>query len=107
MTEKTVVTNDLPPETINVLGKTFTVHLIEPDQSEDEDGSMILLDQRINIRLQPAAEYNSDTMLHELIHAVDEMLLLKLKEPQVHQLAVGLMSIFNQNKELMEWMLKK
>lgn len=96
---------DLPPETVTVLGKTFDIHLLEPDESEDEDGSMMLAEQRINIRLQPATEYNSDTMLHELIHAVDEMMLLKLKENQVHHLSLGLISIFKQNKELMEWML--
>jgi len=97
---------DLPPETVVVLGKTFKVHLIEPDEKEDSDGEMDLGTQRISIRLQPSPEYNSDTMLHEIIHAVDEMLTLGLKEKQVHQLSVGLISVFTQNKDLMAWMLK-
>ncbi len=97
---------DLPPETIDILGKTFTIKLLEPDEHEDCDGLMDLSQQVIYVRLQPGTHYNSDTVLHEIIHAVDETLLLNMKEKQVALLATGLIAVLRQNKELTDWLLK-
>lgn len=98
--------NDLPPEKIDILGKKFTIKLLEPEEQEDSDGYMELSKQVIAIRLQPANDYNHDTGLHEVIHAIDEILRLKLKEHQVHQLASGLIAVLKQNPLFVEWLLK-
>jgi hypothetical protein len=94
------------PKTIDVLGKKFTIEALKPDEYEECDGFMSLPQQVIGIRLQPAMDYNHDTMFHEITHAVDEILGLGLKEKQVHQLSAGLIAVLKQNKELTEWLLR-
>jgi hypothetical protein len=96
----------LPPETVDVLGRRFKVKLLEPDESEDDDGYMEIGTQTIGLRLQPGLNYNQDTLLHEITHAVDETLLLGMKERQVHLLATGILAVLKQNKELTAWLLK-
>ncbi len=93
-----------PPSTIDILGKKFTVKLLGPD--DDNDGHMDLSTQEIGIRLQPAKEYNQDTGLHEVIHAVDEILSIGLKEKQVHQMAAGLIAVLKHNPDFIAWLLK-
>lgn len=97
---------DLPPETINVLGKTFTLKQILPDEHESCDGYMDISGQVIGWRPQPGADYNHDTVFHEITHAVDDTLLLGLKEKQVHLIASGLLAVLKQNKELAAWLLQ-
>lgn len=101
-----VETNEVfnPPSSIIILGKKFTVKLLGP--SDDNDGHMDLSKQEIGIRLQSANEYNQDTGLHEVIHAVDEILSIGLKEKQVHQLAAGLIAVIKHNPEFVAWLLK-
>lgn len=96
----------LPPKSIDILGKKFEIKLLEPGEQDNCDGYMSLSEQIIAIRLQPAKDYNHDTGFHELIHAVDEILGLGLKEKQVHQLAAGLIAVMKQNPDFIEWLLK-
>jgi hypothetical protein len=108
MSKKVPIGQDtgMPPEIVDVLGKKFTIKILTPDEIEDCDGYMELAAQVIAIRLQPANDYNHDTMLHEIIHAIDETLGLGMKEKQVHQLAVGITAVLKQNPELTAWLLK-
>lgn len=99
--EKNVVE---PPKVIDVLGKKFEVVLLKDEEEKDSDGYMELSEQRIGIRLHKAMDYNHDTLFHELTHAVDEIMHLKLKEHQVHILAAGLIAVLKQNKELRDWL---
>lgn len=99
-------TPDLPPEKIDILGKKFTVELLGPDDHPDCDGYMEFASLKIGLRLQPAMEYNQDTVLHEVTHAIDEILSLGLKEKQVHQLAAGVIAVLKQNPAFVEWLLK-
>lgn len=98
--------SNLPPDSIDVLGKKFTLKQLEPDEMEDCDGYMELAAQVIGWRPQPADDYNHDTVFHEITHAVDDILLLGLKEKQVHLIASGLLAVLKQNKELAAWLLK-
>lgn len=104
-------TNEMKPteptfNSIDVLGKRFTMRELEPGEKEDCDGYMDLAAQVIAWRPQPGDDYNHDTVFHELTHAVDEILLLGLKERQVHLIASGLLAVLKQNKKLAEWLLK-
>jgi hypothetical protein len=96
-----------PPLELDILGKKFTVKILNPNEEDpDDDGHMDLAKQEIGIRLQPAKEYNQDTGLHEVIHAVDEILSIGLKEKQVHQLAAGLIAVLKHNPEFIAWLMK-
>ncbi|MCP5099415.1 MAG: hypothetical protein GY943_28000, partial [Chloroflexi bacterium] len=46
-----------------------------------------------------------DTLLHEVIHSLDETLSLDLTEQQVHALAGGLYGLFKDNPKLTKWLL--
>lgn len=95
-----------PPLKIDILGKKFTVKILGPSDEDYNDGHMNLANQEIGIRLQPANDYNQDTGLHEVIHAVDEILCIGLKEKQVHQLAAGLIAVLKHNPDFIAWLLK-
>jgi hypothetical protein len=97
---------ELPPKKIDILGKKFTIKLLQPDEQENCDGYMNLSEQIIAIRLQPANDYNHDTGFHEMVHAVDEILSIGLKEKQVHQLSAGLIAVLKQNPDFIAWLLK-
>ncbi len=102
----TLPTLVVPPSTINILGKKFTIICMQPDCEHTGDGYMELQTQQIGVRLQPANDYNQDTGLHEVIHAVDEILSIGLKEKQVHQLAAGLIAVIKNNPDFVEWLTK-
>jgi hypothetical protein len=95
----------MPPEMIDVLGKSFNVKILAPDESEGNDGYMDLSIYEIGVRMHPSNDYNKDTVFHELTHAIDEVMALKLKEHQVHQLAVGWMAVLKHNPKLAKWLL--
>lgn len=94
------------PTTAKVLGKTFNLKVLVPGQNEDVDGLMCLSRQEIWVRLLHAKEQSQDSMLHELIHAVDESLCLGMRERQVFALAAGLLAVLKDNPALTEWILK-
>ncbi len=90
------------PTKVVILGKTFTI--CEPDPENEDDGNMDLAAQKITVRKQESMEYNQDTLLHEITHAIDEMLVLGLSEEQVHRMAAGLLSVLKTNKALTKWL---
>lgn len=95
-----------PPSKIDILGKKFTVRILDPEDDGPNDGHMDLAKQEIGILLQPANDYNQDTGLHEVIHAIDEIISIGLRERQVHQLAAGLIAVIKHNPEFIAWLLK-
>jgi hypothetical protein len=94
------------PKSIKVLAKPFSVHVLLPGQEEEVDGLMKLDRQEVWVRLVHAKEQAQDTLLHEIIHAVDESLTIGLREKQVHQLAAALLGVFKDNPEFVAWILK-
>src|ERR1700739_1966406 len=66
------------PKSVKVLGKPFSVHVLLPGQEEEVDGLMKLDRQEVWVRLVHAKEQAQDTLLHEVIHAVDESLTISL-----------------------------
>lgn len=97
-----------PPSSIDILGKKFIVKVLTEAEADalNVDGLMELDKQLISLRLQVADDYNHDTLLHEVIHSVDEILSIGLRERQVHQLAAGLIAVLKQNKDLTNWLFK-
>jgi len=94
-----------PPGRIDVLGKKFKIKVMPTELEPDVDGLMELDKQNIWYRDKEALSYNQDTVLHELVHAVDETLRLGMKEQQVHQLASALLAVIKHNPALVNWLL--
>lgn len=84
---------------VRVIGKSYTVTFLEElpdDNSGYHDGD----DLEITIKEGLPKDNLADTILHELIHAVDLQMRIGLKEEQVCQLAAGLIALFRDNPEL-------
>lgn len=94
-----------PPAKIDILGKKFKILKMADDQEADSDGMMVLPDQEIWYREHAALSYNQDTVVHEALHGIDEVLQLGLKEKQVHQLAASLLAVIKHNPEFIKWLL--
>lgn len=93
-----------PIEEVDVLGRRFKISVLAPDEDIESDGSMDLQLQEIKYRLVKTPAYNKDTVLHEIIHAVEEMLDCGLTEHQVRVLATGLLYVLQQNPDLVSWL---
>ena len=98
-----------PPDHADILGKRFRISKMNGStvDKEDADGMMDLASQLIWYSEHPALGYNQDTTLHEILHAIDESMQLKLGEHRVHQLASSLLALIKHNPELIQWLLIK
>ncbi len=96
-----------PPNVVSVIGKTYAILTVDSVDSEDSCGEHELQRQEIKIKKDLHAEAARDTLLHELIHAVDEQLDLRLKHRQVHALAAGLLQVLRENPDLVRFLTER
>jgi len=89
---------------LRILGKTFEVLWVD-EVAEDAIGMCETYRQRIVMMKGLPAETEQDTLLHEVIHAIDETVGTNLTEQQVIALASGLLAVFKDNKEFTEYLL--
>lgn len=92
---------------ITVLGKPYRVEVrdINTPSGEGPLGTVYNSKQLIYLHDGQGKETMADTLLHELLHALDFNMAIKLKERQVHALAAGLLALFRDNPELCDIML--
>ena len=90
------------PEAVRLMGRTFLINYVRGSVLADDTdfGHIDFYSQLINIsdNLTPVEE--ADTVLHELIHAIDLSMGLEMSEHQVHHLATGLIALFQDNPEV-------
>ncbi len=92
------------PTRIRIIGKVFRVNNVV---AEDLLGECDSNAQTISLRDGQPLECEQDTLLHECIHAVDELLDVKMRETQVKKLATGLLAVLKDNPGLMAYLRKK
>jgi hypothetical protein len=85
------------PQSVVVIGKTFTIEYVEKVDDDDNSGECDDAAQIIKVNRKQHAESIKDTLLHEVIHAVERQLDLRMKEKQVHALAVGMLQVLREN----------
>lgn len=98
---------EIRPTSVSILGKEFEIRYMEKVDSDDSSGECCSDEQIIKIRNKHPFEGIRDTLLHEVIHAVEESLLLKMNEKQVHALAVGLLQVFRANEHFVKFLTEK
>jgi Zn-dependent peptidase ImmA (M78 family) len=84
---------------MNILGINYKINYI--DDGGRNDPNMGCSDTKmlyINIKKSLPKENQILTLLHEVIHIVDDMLLLEMKEKQITALASGLYQIVKSNQ---------
>lgn len=97
-----------------ILGKEYSVETSVPNlmgivsQDGHTLGSSNSINQTIIINSQQHPEGVADTLLHEMLHAIDFQTQLELTERQVHVLASSLLQVMwdKRNKYLFEMLMK-
>lgn len=90
------------PTEARIVGKMYSIQHLDAMGLQGECNNQR---QTIKIEKGNAFEQEQDTVLHELIHAVDYAMQTKLKEVQVAALATGLLAVMKENPALMEYLL--
>jgi hypothetical protein len=88
---------------IKVTGKTYDVEFVGKKELPDDLGTHNEIDQTIKIRKDQHPESQADTLLHELIHAIDYANNTGMTERQVHATASGLLQVIYDNPDFVEW----
>ena len=90
------------PASLSIIGREVPIRVVEvfPEQL----GEYSYDDYAIKIKSgqHPLAE--ADTLLHECIHAIDDCFQLKLSERQVYCLAVGVLALLRDNRDMLAYL---
>lgn len=92
------------PGKIKVLYKEYTVEETANlhDNGGDLYGQIHYLPEKIFLNVDAREEQKKSTLLHELIHAMDEIYSIGLKEKQVNKLGNAFYMLQKDNPELFE-----
>lgn len=92
------------PGKIKVLYKEYTVEetVNLHDNGGDLYGQIHYLPEKIFLNVDAREEQKKSTLLHELIHAMDEIYSIGLKEKQVEKLGNAFYMLQKDNPELFE-----
>jgi Zn-dependent peptidase ImmA (M78 family) len=77
---------------MTILGKRYKIKYLDDNTIQSAYGSVKRGQGLILINKDTTPDQQAETLLHEVIHAVDEELLIGLEEADVARLAVGLYS---------------
>jgi hypothetical protein len=91
-----------------VIGKTYDIHYASGKPLEEDDlGEFDPALQKIIVRKGQPLETEQDTLLHEVIHAIDSELNLNLSEKQVRGSATGLLAVLKDNPKFYSYLRRK
>lgn len=82
------------PKSVRVIGKDYDIFFYKKLK---DAGYCYNVRQLIKVEKGQAPEAERDTVLHEVIHAIDYAMQCGLKEKQVHRLAGGLIQVLREN----------
>lgn len=96
------------PEKIKLLGKRIVIQYTAGAPLDDGlNGECDSDKQLILIRDGQPLESEQDTVLHEVVHAIDEAMDIKMKETQVKKLATGLLAVVKDNAGFVSYLRRK
>jgi hypothetical protein len=92
------------PKSVNVLGREYQIEVEQhlPNMFGYCDYENLLI--KIKADQQPAMEL--DTVLHEILHAIDYSMNTELEERQIYCMTVGILSVLKYNQPLLEYLYK-
>lgn len=90
------------PEKVKILYKEYTVEEIENlhDGGVDLYGQIHYLTEKILLNVNSSDEQKKATLIHEVIHGLDEMYGIGLKEKQVEKLGNALYMLLRDNPKM-------
>ena len=87
-------------DSLNILGKTYRIQW--EDELDDALGVTYSSKQLIKMVKGLPLDTERETLLHEVIHAVEDGLGLGMTEQQVHALACGLYDVLKNNQQTLK-----
>lgn len=91
-----------PIKKLNLLGERYVVK----KQKIKEFGIVDYNKAVIRLRPKQSTDQARDTLLHEVIHAIDYTNSLEMNEHQVRTLATGLRAVFTTNPKFATWVVE-
>jgi hypothetical protein len=89
-------------ESVEVIGKRYAVVSME---GEGDYGECFSDQCRIEVRATGQChQQQADTLLHEVMHAVDHEMHCSMSEPQIRRMATGLLAVLRQNPQLIAFL---
>lgn len=92
------------PASVRIMGKAWEV---QEREMKDAHGKTYPHAQLILIHPDLHQTQRQDTLLHEIVHAIDHELDLDMTERQVRLLATGLLGVLIDNPKVRTWLFKK
>ena len=91
------------PKSVNILFKNYAVCF--EDRMRDEKGNTLYgeidyIEQKISLNRAAKDEQAEATLLHEVIHGIDELYNIGLKEKQVEKLGNALYMLIRDNPDM-------
>lgn len=90
------------PTKIKIIGKTYAVESV-PEM--DDCGLCYDTKQLIKISEELPHELTQDTLLHEVMHAIDYQMHIGLKEREISAMASGITAVIKENPVLAKFLL--
>ena len=95
------------PTKIKVLGQTFTINYVTGVPLDEDDLGECSVDTlTISVRDGLSPEKERLVLTHELVHAIEDVLGLKLREKQVEGLETGLYALIRDNPSFISYLRK-
>lgn len=91
------------PESVSILYKDYAIgteNHMRDDNGAELYGKINYLDQTITLSNASSLEQKKATLIHELIHGIDDMYSIGLKEKQVEKLGNGVYMLIRDNPEM-------
>lgn len=95
----------VPPSAVRIIGKSWSVTYAESSDLPDEFGHCDRFRQAIKVDKDAHDEQQRDTLLHEVLHALDHELDTKLSERQIRLTATGLLCVLRENPRLLAYLI--
>ena len=103
----------LRPFRIRIIGKDHAIDYLpsgHDDLKEGDDTFAGRIDherQRVMIEEGQTLDSEQDTLLHEVMHGVERAMDLDLEETKVRRMATGLLAVFKDNPDFLDFLRKK
>ena len=90
------------------MGRQYTIDAVGDDKLNSSNlGCCNSVQQRISVDANQGHGTLRDTVLHELLHAIDFTVCADMKEHQIHTMAGGLLAVMLDNPHWVAWMMER
>lgn len=96
-----------PPRFVDVVGKRYSIEPMEGGPGSGPIGLCVDTQCKILYTADQADQQLQDTVLHELLHAIDYAMALELTERQVQAMSAGVLQVLQANPEFTRWLIRR